>query len=130
MAFVHTVFRESGLLELSIDIAREHECATWHTGRPFAQYRKAFVWNSLAVQLQAVSVEAPRKLRVLRKPNRVCHVLEREALMPKRGVRSPETFLTAEIRKARVDAHTGASCDEQTICFSQPGDSFFQLLIL
>lgn len=50
--------------------------------------------------------------------------------MLKRGVRSPETFLTAEIRKARVDAHTSASCDEQTVGFSQPGDSFLPLFVV
>lgn len=51
MAFVHTVFWESGLLELSIDVAREHERAMTHAVSPSAQYRKAVVWNSLAVQL-------------------------------------------------------------------------------
>jgi len=130
MAFMHTMFREPGLLELSIDVTREHERAMIHSVRPFAQYRKAFVWNSLAVQLQAVSVEAPRKLRVLRKRSGVCHVLERETLTPKRGVRSPETILTAEIWKARINAHTSAGGDEQTVGFSQPKDRFLQLLIL
>ncbi len=50
--------------------------------------------------------------------------------MPKRGVRSPETLLAAEIGKARVDAHASACSDEQTVGFSQPGDSFFPLFVV
>jgi hypothetical protein len=100
MAFVHTVFRETGLLELSIDVAREHERAMAHSVRPSPQYRKAFVWNGVTIQPQSVPVKAPREFRMLRKPSWVCHILEREALTSKRGVRSPETFLTAEIWKA------------------------------
>jgi hypothetical protein len=100
MAFVHTVFWKPGHLELSIDVAREHERAMTHSVRPLAQYRKTFVWNGVAVKPQSVPVEASCKFRMLRKPCGVCHVLEGEALMPKRGVRPPETFLPAEIWKA------------------------------
>jgi len=111
MAFVHTVFREPGLLELAIDVAREHECPMAHALRPSAQYRETFVWNGVTIKPQSVPIETPRKFRMLRKPSGVGHVLEREALMPKRGVRSPETFLAAEIWKARVDAHARARGD-------------------
>jgi len=130
MALVHTVFRESGLLELSIDVAREHECPMAHALRPSAQYRETFVWNGVTIKPQSVPIETPRKFRMLRKPSGVGHVLEREALMPKRGVRSPEAVSAAKIRQARIHAHSGACSDEQTGCFSQPGDSFFPLFVV
>lgn len=58
MTFVDSVFGEAGLLELPVNIAREHESATGHAVRPSAQNREALVRDRLTVELQTVSVEA------------------------------------------------------------------------
>ena len=120
MAFVHPALGEAGFLELSVHVACENENATRHAVRPPVQNREALARSSLAVKLQAVSVEAPCKFRMLRKTRRVCHVFEREALLTKRRISAPETISASKIRKARIDAHSSTRGDEQSVCFSQP----------
>jgi hypothetical protein len=129
MAFVHTVFREPGLLELSIDVAREHERAMTHAVCPPAQYREALVRYGVTVKLQAVSIEAPSQFRMLREHRGVCHIFERKTTVSKRWVSAPEAISTAKVRKAGVDTHAGTSSDEKSVGVPQPAGCFLQLSI-
>ncbi len=116
MAFVDSVFGEAGFLELSVDVAREHECTTRHAVRPPAQNREALVRDGLTIKLQTVSIKTPRELRTFRKSRKVGHILEREAMVLKRWIGTPETCAATKVRKARVDAHSCASGDEKPVC--------------
>ncbi len=74
---LHNPFiRETGLLEMTVHVAREHEGAALHPLSPCAEDAVAAVWNCASVEIEPVSVEAPGALRVMAKRDRVGDILE------------------------------------------------------
>jgi hypothetical protein len=71
MAFVHDTFIKASDLKLTVHIAREHPVAKGHRLAPAFQNLKTKVRHRTAIQMEAMTVEAPRASRVIQEWSRL-----------------------------------------------------------
>lgn len=74
VAFDDALGIEARLLEVAVDVRREHEVPVRHPRRPLAQNIISIVRRGAAVLLDAVPEEPPGKLRVLLEPRGCTHL--------------------------------------------------------
>jgi hypothetical protein len=80
---------------------------------PPEQQAEAGVRDRVAVELQAVAVEAPAERRIVAEVGRVGGVLEAQAQVLVHRVRAPEPRGAAEVGQPGVDPHAGAGGHQQ-----------------
>src|SRR5258708_38315525 len=73
-----------------------------------------------AIELEAMPIETPCKLRITREDSGIGDVFERKPVVSQRGVCAPETIVAAETRESRIDAHPCPCGDEQAVGFAYP----------
>ncbi len=103
--------RKTCLLELSVNIGRDHEAAKTKPVDPFADTVEPVVCHGLPVEVGPVAIESPRKGRVPLEAGRVRSVDEVDAEPLVKGVCPPETLGTPEIGQPGINPHPGAGCD-------------------
>src|SRR5262249_1878263 len=69
----------------------------------------------LAIEVQAMAIEAPGQFGIVREPARVGQRNEVEAERGIGRIGVPETLVAAKIGQAGIDAHAGACTDQQGI---------------
>jgi hypothetical protein len=81
-------------------------------------YPPGAVRFDLPIQVQAMPIEAPGKLRLQPKGERRGHLGETHARSRECGVGFPESVVAAEIRQAGIDAHAGAGGDDHSVALA------------
>lgn len=103
-------------LELPVHVGGEDEAAVLSPAAPAAEEFEPVVGAGGAVQVETVAVEPPGQLRVAFEPTRARHLDEGDSQLTQRWVRAPETLISAEVWKSRVDAHASAGRDQHRVC--------------
>lgn len=113
VAFLDARLVEAGLLELAVDVRREHAEAVAHGFGPLPEQRESAVRNGCTIEHEAVSVEPPGQGGVLDEPPGVGHVDEAQAQVAVGWIGVPEALIAAEVGQARVHAHAGSGGDDE-----------------
>jgi len=109
------VFGESCQSELSVDIAREDKgLAGVPGGRP-EKGGKSIVRVGPAIEEKPVAVKSPGQARIALEGSGGCDLLEAHAGAAECRIGLPESFRSPEIRKSRVDSHSGTGGDHEAI---------------
>ena len=119
VAFVNEVFCESGLLKVSVDVGGEDEGFKLKRTNPFLQKCEAPVRFAGSVKVKTVSVKSPCKMRILRKPSRICHFFEIDIPFPQMRVFPPKSIFPPKIRQAGVNPHPRARSDQNGFALKQ-----------
>jgi hypothetical protein len=106
---------EARLLELAVDVRREDERGESALPDPPAQDLEPAVREGRAVEREPVAVEAPAERRVGLEVRRVRGLDEAVAEPLVRRVRLPEPAVAPEVGQPGVDAHAGASADDEGV---------------
>src|SRR6185369_9313418 len=106
------------LLELSVDVGSDDEIWCHGTLDPALNDMEAFVGDGSAVEVGAVTVEAPAKGRVAAKVGRVGRLDKGEPQAGVGGIGLPEALVAAKIRQAGVHPHAGAGGDDKGLGLS------------
>ena len=120
VAFHNVLFIESCLLELTVDVAGEHESAVLHRRRPPEQNAKAGMRTGRAIEREAVTIESPAQTRIARKACGVGDVLKRKSIVAQRRVCTLEAFRSPEVGQPGIHPHAGARSDEKAIRIANP----------
>ena len=99
---------ESRLLKLPVDVRGEDERTPVLGIGPPPKDGESGVRRRGAIQVEPVAVEPPGELGVAFEPERVGHVVKRDAEPGDRRVSPPEALVASEIWQPRIDPHTGA----------------------
>lgn len=127
VTFNNALIGKTSLSEMTIYIAGEDEGARWHPVGPLSQQGKTVMRHDCAIERQPVSIKAPCEPRIGQECLRVGDVFKGETGPAQRRVRSPEPFLSPEVRQPRIDAHTCPGCDQKPGCLLYPTCSPLQL---
>jgi hypothetical protein len=103
---------EAGALEMPVDVGGEDEVAILHRPGPGEKNGKAGVRGGPAIEVLAVPVETPGKVRVLPEPRGVREVREGEPQLLVRRIGLPEAMVPAKIGEPGV-AHPRPGGDQQ-----------------
>jgi hypothetical protein len=120
MILVDGIRTESGLLELTIDIAGDYEGISGYLPDEIPQNSETVMRYGLAVEIQTVPVESPTTPWILFETRRRCHGFKIDARTGKRRISPPEPLVTAEVRKTGVHAESGTGNDDEVFSGSQP----------
>jgi hypothetical protein len=115
VAFVHPVLGKAGTLEVSVDIAGEHEGAVSQAVADVAQDFKPPMRLDAPVEVETVAVEPPGEFRIAAEGFGRGRFLEAQTGLGKRGIGAPEAFGAAKVRQAGIDAHARAGGDQEAI---------------
>ena len=109
------ILRKARRLKLTIHVGREDEMPQWLGLRPAQKNCKSIMRDRCAIEVPAMSVEAPGQVRITAKPGGVRHLLEAKSFRPKSGIVSPEPFRAAKVGQAGINPHARARGDQQRV---------------
>ncbi len=115
MDFHDLVCGKTRALKMSIDIRSEHKSPLFHLFCPPAEDLKSGMRLRLAIQVQAMSIEAPGQGRIISKPTRIGQGNEIEAEFLVRRIGLPKALIAPEVRQTRIDSHAGAGADQESL---------------
>ncbi len=76
MTLHNALGRKTGLLKMPIDIGREHPAAVRFSGTKLQEIIEASMRVGASIEIEAMSIEGPREMRIALKPGRIRHLLE------------------------------------------------------
>lgn len=97
VAFENSLLFEASLLELSIDVAGEHERTVFLLGSPSAQNVEPFVRYGTSTEIEPMAVEAPRTDRMAVECFAVGDVLKADSVSLQRRICTPKTICVAKV---------------------------------
>ena len=115
MAFLYLSLGKSGLLELPIDIAGEHETALYQPITDVAQNLEATMRQCRAVQGEAMAVKPPGQFRRIPKSIGTGDILKLHFRLRQARIGFPKPLRSPEIGEPGIDAHAGTGRDQKAI---------------
>lgn len=122
VAFIDGAVREPGFLKLAVHIAGEHRPAVGLGLSPVFEDAEPGMGLGVAVEIEAVAVEAPGELGVAFKSRWTGYAGEFQACPGQCGIRLPEAFIATKVGQPGIHTHASACGDDEGISrFDQLG---------
>ena len=127
IAFLNLTLLEACFLEMTINIWSENECV-FMLSKLF-QNIKSLMRSCFGIGLVSMTVKKPEFMWILSEEFRVCSVLKRHSYFLEIRINLPETMVSSEVWKSRVNTHTCTCSNQECMRIFDHLSSYFVYMI-